>query len=452
MKEAWLKNVFMAGRISINSNKPNRKKKIYDIKVVIVGLGYVGLPLALLARQAGYNVSGVVRSKHKAELINKRISPFEDKKISRELKQFPFFASVDFSITKDADVIIICVPTPVDNHHKPDLEAIVSVSKNIGKNLKIGSLIILESTVNPGTIRDLVIPLIEKESKSIAGRDFYIAHCPERINPGDCVWSVKNISRVVGGFENKSLVKTVEFYKTILTAEVKPMRSIEEAEAVKIVENCFRDINIAFVNELAMSFSLLGIDVVNVIEGASTKPFSFLPHYPGCGVGGHCIPVDPYYMIEYASGKGFTHKFLSLARQINNGMPSYTVNLAVKELENQGKNLKNTTVTVLGISYKKNIDDFRESPSLKIIKMLNKKGINVKTYDPHILGKSTEKNLDEALKNTDAVIVATEHTEFLSLTPERLLKNSIHILIDGRNCLDKSLFIKAGIYYKGIGR
>ncbi len=427
------------------------KMKINN-KIVIVGLGYVGLPLALLAKKNGYNVNGIVRSKHKADLINREICPFEDKNIAQELKQHPFFVTIDFSIIKKADIILICVPTPIDGYHKPDLEPIIAASKNIGSNLKMGSLIILESTVNPGTIRNLVIPLIEKESKLIAGRDFYIAHCPERINPGDVTWSVGNIPRVVGGLENKSLEKAVKFYRSILSANIKPMRSIEEAEAVKIVENCFRDINIAFVNELAMSFSLLGIDVLNVIEGASTKPFSFLPHYPGCGVGGHCIPVDPYYMIEYASGKGFSHRFLSLARQINNGMPLYTVNLVIKELENQGKNLKNTTVTVLGISYKKNIDDFRGSPSFKIIKTLKKRGINVKSYDPHVLDKSTAKNLDEALNNVDAVIIVTDHTEFLTLTPEQLLKNNVNILIDGRNCLNGEQFIKAGIHYKGIGR
>ncbi|RJQ27824.1 nucleotide sugar dehydrogenase [Candidatus Parcubacteria bacterium] len=426
--------------------------KLRSNNIVVVGLGYVGLPLALLAKKNGYNVSGIVRSKYKADLINKKICPFEDKSISRELKQHFISATVDFSIIKDADIVIICVPTPVDGYHKPDLEPIITTSKNIGINLKKGTLIILESTVNPGTIREQVIPLLERESKLIAGKDFYIAHCPERINPGDTTWNVKNISRIVGGFDDKSLERAVRFYKSIISAKIKPMQSIEEAEAVKIVENCFRDINIAFVNELAISFSLLGIDVVNVIEGASTKPFSFLPHYPGCGVGGHCIPVDPYYMIEYASGKGFSHRFLSLARQINNDMPLYTANLAINELENQGKNLKNSTVTVLGISYKKNIDDFRESTSFKIIESLKKRGINVKSYDPHVLDKSTAKNLDEALNNADAIILATDHDEFLTLTPEYLLENNINILIDGRNCFNGEQFIKAGIYYKGIGR
>jgi nucleotide sugar dehydrogenase len=230
------------------------------------------------------------------------------------------------------------------------------------------------------------------------------------------------------------------------------MGSLKEAEAVKIIENSFRDINIAFVNELAMSFSQLGIDVVNVINGAATKPFAFMPHYPGCGVGGHCIPVDPYYLIEYAKHNGFYHNFLALARRINNGMPKFTAELTIKGLNEAGIATKEVKIAVLGLAYKPEIDDCRESPSFEIIKALESYGANVVSYDPFVPNRSTVKSLDKAVKNAKAVVIATAHKVFKELTPEYLAKNGVKIIIDGRNCLSKEKFIKAGIIYKGIGR
>lgn len=436
----------------IKQGKTEMTQKASKETVVIVGLGYVGLPLALLAQRNAYNVVGIVKNPKKADLINKQKCPFKDEKLSKQLKKFPILATTDFSVIKKSKIIVICVPTPIDANHKPDFEPLISSCKNIGKFLQKGSLVILESTVNPGATRDIVIPLLEKQSNLIVGKDFSIAYCPERINPGDASWNVENIPRVMGSLDNKGLDKALKFYRSILSGNVKPMYSIEEAEAVKIVENCFRDINIAFVNELAMSFNLLGIDIMNVIEGASTKPFSFLPHYPGCGVGGHCISVDPYYMIEYANRNGFTHNFLSLARQINNSMPAYTVDLLLRGLKQKGKKVINSTVAVLGIAYKKNIGDFRESPSFEILKLLKEKSIKVKAYDPHIMSKSNTKSLNDVLDGVDAVILATDHDEFLTLNPEKLQKKNIEIIIDGRNCLNKDKFIEAGIYYKGIGR
>lgn len=437
----------------IKQGKEKMTQKVFKKKtIVIVGLGYVGLPLALLAQRKGYDVVGIVKNPKKAELINKKNCPFKDEKLSKQLRKFPILATTDFSVIKKSKIIVICVPTPIDVNHKPDFEPLISSCKNIGKFLQNGSLVILESTVNPGTTHDIVISLLEKQSNLIAGKDFSIAYCPERINPGDSSWNVENIPRVVGSLDNKGLDKTLKFYRSILSGNVKPMHSMEEAEAVKIVENCFRDINIAFVNELAMSFDLLGIDIMNVIEGASTKPFSFLPHFPGCGVGGHCISVDPYYMIEYASRNGFTHNFLSLARKINNSMPAYTVGLLLRGLEQKGKKVINSTVALLGIAYKKNIGDYRESPSFEILKLLKEKGMKVKVYDPHVMSKSNTTSLNDVLDRVDAVILATDHAEFLTLDPEKLQKKNIEIIIDGRNCLNKDEFIEAGIYYKGIGR
>ena len=418
--------------------------------MVVVGLGYVGLPLALLAKKKGYKVVGIVKNPKKAELINRGIVPFKDPELEKILKKFPLTATVDFKVVSEADIVIICVPTPIDDKSFPNYEPIILSSLNVGKYLKKGALVVLESTVNPGATETVMIPILELTSHGTAGVDFFVSHCPERINPGDPAWNVENIPRVVGSINKIGLDRTVEFYRSILKGEIKPMNSIKEAEAVKIVENCFRDINIAFVNELAMSFSKLGIDVMNVLDGASTKPFAFLKHLPGCGVGGHCIPVDPYYLIEYAGKKGFDHTFLALARKINNSMPRFTIDLLLSALEKIGLAKKKAQVAVLGLAYKGNIDDIRESPALEIIKYLDEEGITYDTYDPYVQKKSTSKSLEKALQKKDAVIITTNHAEFLKIKPQTLLDNKIRIIIDGRNCLDKDVFTKAGISYYGI--
>ncbi|MDP1688555.1 MAG: nucleotide sugar dehydrogenase [bacterium] len=298
----------------------------------------------------------------------------------------------------------------------------------------------------------MVIPILEKESGLKAGKDFFVAHCPERINPGDKNWTVENIPRVVGGLEEKSLGMAYEFYSSIITGQIKKMGSLKEAEAVKVVENSFRDINIAFVNELAMSFSKLGIDVVNVINGAATKPFAFMAHYPGVGVGGHCIPVDPYYLIDYAKQNGFEHDFLKLARKINSNMPKFTAERVALGLNEAKIVINGAKIAVLGLAYKSNIDDCRESPAFPLIKALEKYGANVVSYDPFVLNKSTVKSLDEAVKDSVAVVIATCHDQFKNLEPEYFLKNGIKVVVDGRNCLQKEKFIDAGLIYKGVGR
>ena len=420
--------------------------------LAVVGLGYVGLPLVLLAAKKGYKVHGIDIDAQRIEQVKQKISPFKDEIISEELKQIDFNATTDFSVIKECDIVVICVPTPVDENHMPDLGPVEGACRASAPYLKKGTLVILESTVNPGVSEGAVLPILEKESGLKAGVDFYLAHCPERINPGDTKWNVENIPRVVGALEPSGLEKAVAFYRSIITGEVKPMGSLKEAEAVKVVENSFRDINIAFVNELARSFSKLGIDVVNVIDGAATKPFAFMPHYPGCGVGGHCIPVDPYYLIEYARENGFDHEFLTLARRINNDMPEFTVELAAKTLKAQNKLLAGTRVAVLGIAYKADIGDSRESPAFEIIHALEKENASVVAYDPFVPAKSTVKTLDEALNDTKVVIIATAHSDFKKLTPADFKKFGVEVVVDGRNCLDKEAFQNSGIIYKGIGR
>lgn len=420
--------------------------------IAVIGLGYVGLPLALLATRKGYRVIGIDIQKDKIDLINKGKSPFADELVQENLKNTLFEATADFSRVRDASIIVICVPTPVFKNHLPNLEPVESACRSIGAHLKPGQLVILESTVNPGVSENSVLPILEETSGLTAGKDFFLAHCPERINPGDKKWNVSNIPRVVGSLEEKGLSRAVEFYSSIIDADVRPMKSLKEAESVKIIENSFRDINLAFVNEVAMFFSRIGVDVMNVINGAATKPFSFLAHYPGCGVGGHCIPVDPYYLIEYAKQNGFKHNFLSLARKINNSMPLFTVDKVVEGLKELGMAINGTKVAVLGLAYKANIDDCRESPSFHIVEHLKNYGAKVITYDPFVPHKSDASTLDEALSGAKAMVVATAHSEFESLSPERVARHGVRVVVDGRNCLSKEEYVGRGLIYQGIGR
>lgn len=430
----------------------NTKKRELQETVAVVGLGYVGLPLAVRAREKGYIVIGFDTDAKKNALINDGKSPIEDQYLEKQLPQFHFEATTDPRAITSADIVLVCVPTPVDDLHNPDLGPVVSAMTTVAKHLKPGALVVLESTVNPGVSEETVAPIFEQAGHAL-GSDVFLAHCPERINPGDEKWNVTNIPRVVGAFEELGLKRALQFYRSIVDGEIRPMKSIREAEAVKVVENSFRDINIAFVNELALSFDKLDIDVKDVIEGAATKPFSFLAHFPSCGVGGHCIPVDPYYLIERAKRAGFDHKFLKRAREINNYMPIYTVELLQDALNMVKLPMNGTRVGVLGLSYKANIDDVRESPSFKIIEALKEHRAIVETFDPHVLGMSSKKTLNDLLASCDALVLATNHREFLTmLTPELLMQYNIQVIIDGKNALDKDAFRSSRIVYKGIGR
>lgn len=424
------------------------------MKVVsIFGLGYVGLPMMCLAATKGYNVIGVDINKEIVDLTNQGICHIKDDSLQRELIEVhdKIAATTDgTTATKKSDIIIICVPTPVDSNNYPNIEPVRSVAKTISKGLKKEQLIILESTVYSGTTEEIVKPILE-ESGLNAEEDFYLAYCPERIDPGNREWDVKTLPRVIGALSKEGLKRAVEFYNSILDSEIYELSSIKAVEATKIVENIFRDVNIALVNELAKSFDKLGIDTIEVIKGASTKPFAFLPHYPGCGVGGHCIPVDPYYMIEKSRKEGFNPKFLILAREINNSMPGYTIKKVIEGLNEIGKSVKGTKVAVLGLAYKGNIDDTRKSPAYEIIRGLQDLGAHLTIYDPYVLEQSTVQNINDALKN-ECLVLVTNHDEFKSLTIKKLKQSGVKVIIDGRNLLNKNEVIGEGIIYKGIGR
>ncbi len=432
------------------SSSKTKSERVTD--VAIVGLGYVGLPLAILSASRGYNVIGFDIDEVKIAQLEKREANFlstEESAIFRSARMLSITSN-----EKDLDnaqAYIVCVPTPVHENHEPDLTPLISASTIVGRHIKPGDLIVIESTVNPGVCEKVSLPILEKVS-GLSRNEFFFAHCPERINPGDSRWNVRTIPRVIGGMNPESLEKSLELYRTLIDGEIRPMGTIKEAEAVKMVENSFRDINIAFVNELAMAFDKAGIDIVNVINGAATKPFAFMPHYPGCGVGGHCIPVDPYYLIRYGIENGFDHKFLATARRINNSMPFYAVKLLSDALIEDNQTLRSSTIALLGLAYKRDVPDTRESPALVIRDALRKNGATVRTFDPYAAGASDVKTLEEALRGADAVIIATDHTLFKTLTPKNFEDAGISIVIDGRNCLSKNAFKDSRVTYRGIGR
>jgi len=418
--------------------------------LVVIGLGYVGLPVAVLAKSKGWQVTGVDIDQSKVDQINHGVSPLEDPALSAAFAKHPITATTDPSVVSDADVIVVAVPTPVTDDKLPDLTPLTGAISSIAPHLKKNQLLSIESTINPGVMDEVIVPLLQTQSDV---SDFFLVHCPERINPGDTTWTIENIPRVIGGYSPQASQAGKEFYDSILSAEVKVMDSVTEAEAVKIFENTFRDINIAYVNEMAKSFDKLGIDITNVIAGAATKPFGFLAHYPGNGVGGHCISVDPYYMIERARQVGFTHQFLKLARAINDSMPQYTVDLLEHGLNQLGIKAQDARIALLGLAYKKDIDDTRESPAHAIRNILKNKAYTHTVFDPYIMKSSNVKSLAAALDGSNVVILATNHTQFTdTLTPEYLKQANIQLVIDSKNALSKQQITQAGITYYGIGR
>ncbi len=420
------------------------------MKVTIIGLGYVGLPLASLS-SLKHEVIGFDIDEKKNSFLNNKICPINDIYTKTVFSSSNFKATSNPDIIKDSQVIVICVPTPIDTHYLPNLEPLKGAAKIIAKNLKAGQLIIIESTIYPGTTQEIVIPILE-ESGLKAGFDFGIAYCPERIDPGNEKWTLANIPRVLGALRKEDALKAEEFYASFIDAPITTLNSIKSAEAVKILENTFRDINIAFINEMAKSFDNLGIDLIEVIKGATTKPFGFMPFHPGPGVGGHCIPVDPYYLIERAKMSGFTHHFLDWARKINLSMPSYVVDVVQEELNLLGAPLRGAKIGVLGCAYKKNIDDFRESPALKIIELLKRKKADIIIYDPYIPQLSTAESLKTILSRSDIILLLTEHSEFTQIAPQTFKENNIKLIVDTRNCLDQEKIKSYAIDYRGIGR
>jgi len=422
-------------------------------KVVVIWMWYVWFPLACaIAKSKKYNISWFEIDTSKIEKVNNKLSPIDDEMAEKDILENSFLATNDTSILKDANFMLVCVPTPIYDDFSPNLWPIRWACETISQNLSKGQNIIIESTINPWVCDEVVIPILEKSGLKV-WVDFEVAHCPERINPGDKKWNVYNIARNVWASTPKWTKKIADFYRNFINAEINEMRDIRHTEATKIIENTFRDINIAYVNELAKSFDALDLDIVEVINWAKNKPFAFMPHYPSCWVGGHCIPVDPYYLIERAKQAWFDHKFLTMARETNNSMPEYTIEKLIFALNKIWKSLKWTKVALLWLSYKKDIADLRESPALELKKLLEKYEAEIDIFEPYNLDLSGSKNLEESLEKNEIVLIATNHSVFeKSLTKEILEKNSIKIVIDWKNCLDRYQFDDSKVEYIWIGR
>ncbi len=421
-------------------------------KISVIGLGYVGLPtLVAIAKSEKFEAVGLDVDKNKIKQINDGNCPIDDDIVAEYLKFHSLHVSTDPKIIKDSDVFIICVPTPIYDDYLPNYEYVLAASSTVAKYITKGSHVVLESTVNPGTSEELVVPLLNKEARLTAGKDFNVTHCPERINPGDNKWTIYNINRNIGSIDQKLNHEIAEIYRQFLPEiEVNEVSELKIAESTKILENTYRDVNIALVNEIAKSFDVLGIDLKETIDASANKPFGYMPHWPGCGVGGHCIAVDPYFLIDRAARSGFNHEFLKLARDINNSMPEYTVRKLILTLNKLGMPVRGTKVGLLGLTYKPDVADTRESPAFQILWRLEKLYADVTTYDPYV--KSDTDNLEEIVSSSTALVIATNH-DVIEANLLKLLKDSkVKIVIDGRNCLDKNLVKELGIEYKGIGR
>ena len=379
--------------------------------IAVVGLGYIGLPLALAASNSGYRVTGIDIDQFKIDQINKGISPIEDvsdAQLIQALKNLNFISSSDFQLIQKCEVIIICVPTPLTKNRKPDLSFVQNAIKYISPNLKKDSLIILESTVAPGTTRNLLPALIEKYSK-FSINDLYLAYSSERVDPLNKNWNLRNTPKIVAGLDSISREKARDFY-TRFVDKVIEAESLESAELAKLLENSFRLINISFINEFSMYCLEKGIDVKEVISLASSKPYGFMPFYPSIGVGGHCIPVDPLYLVDSAREIGVPTRFLDLANQINLEMPGYFVSQAVAIL----KDLIGKKILVVGVSYKPNVADVRESPVEALMASLKQKSAHVFWHDDLVKEWNGEKSVALS-SNFDLAIIATPH-DYLDLT------------------------------------
>ncbi|HEV7327352.1 MAG TPA: nucleotide sugar dehydrogenase [Bosea sp. (in: a-proteobacteria)] len=403
-------------------------ERVNDRSLVIgvIGLGYVGIPLALAALRQGIKVIGFDIDQKRVDALNAgrvAIKHIPMDLVAEGAASGRFVATTDFDRLSEPDALLIAVPTPLTKYREPDLSFVVRTTEAIGKRLRKGQLVVLESTTYPGTTEEIMRPILEKASALKSGEDFFLAFSPEREDPGNPDFGTSTIPKIVGGDGAAALAMSLALYGALVVKAV-PVSSTATAEAVKLTENIFRAVNIALVNELKTVYAAMGIDVWEVIDAAKTKPFGFMPFYPGPGLGGHCIPIDPFYLTWKAREYDVTTRFIELAGEINTRMPYQVVDQLAALLDSKGrKNLSDATILILGIAYKKNIDDMRESPSLKLIELIEKRGAKVEFHDPLIpVITSTREHaeltgrksitLDEAaLARFDAVLIATDHDD-----------------------------------------
>jgi len=383
----------------------------------VIGLGYVGLPLVVESCNSGLKVFGYDNNSDKVEKLQNGSSPIED--VSDEMLKKALQNNLTISASpdelKDCEHIVISVPTPLTDY-QPDLSYVKAAARTIAENISKDQIIILESTTYPGTTEEVLIPEIESLSELKAGKDYYVGYSPERIDPGNEIWNFKNTPKVISGIDDNSIKKIKKFYEKIID-EVVEVSGTKEAEMVKLLENTYRHVNIAFINELAILCNMLDIDIWEVVEAAKTKPFGFESFRPGPGVGGHCIPIDPNYLSFKTRQIGQPVRFVELAQEINNTMPSYIVSRILEKMNSLQKPMKNSSILILGVAYKKDISDTRESPSIDIIENLVSKGVNVSFYDPFVesLDLNVSVNKEEDINNFgnyDLILFHTSHSEF----------------------------------------
>ncbi len=410
-------------------------------KVGVIGLGYVGLPLIDAYVQAGYSAIGFDVDQAKADSLNQGqsyIAHIKPATIQSWRSQNRFEATTDMHRLDEADVILICVPTPLSESRDPDLTYVEKTAEAIARRLRVGQMVILESTTYPGTTKDVLLPILN-QSGLVVGKDFFLAYSPEREDPGNPQFTAGTIPKVVGGIEPHSLKLATKFYEKAIT-QVVPVNSCEVAEACKILENTYRSVNIAMVNELKTLFHKIGIDIWEVIDAAKTKPFGFQAFYPGPGLGGHCIPIDPFYLSWVARKHELPTKFIELAGEINTSMPLYVVHRVAEALNHTSKPIKGSKIGIFGIAYKKDVDDPRESPSFKLMELLSESGAVLSYCDPHIpkLPKmrhfdvpalQSEDQTPEYLASLDCVLIATDHTAF----DWELIVKHAPLIVDTRN-------------------
>jgi len=414
-----------------------------EATVGIVGLGYVGLPLALTAAANGSQVLGFDIDPHKVEMLNNGesyIKHIERSDVAEFVKKGLFSATADFSRLPEVDAIILAVPTPLTRHREPDLSYVTSTTETVAKHLRTGQLVVLESTTYPGTTRDVMQPVLERTGLK-SGRDFFLAYSPEREDPGNPNFATPDIPKVVGGQGEDALRVATALYNMVVRKTV-TVSSLETAEAVKLTENIFRSVNIALVNELKVVFEAMGIDVWEVIEAAKTKPFGYMPFYPGPGLGGHCIPIDPFYLTWKAREYGIATKFIELAGEVNTSMPLRVVERVAEALSEQASRaMRGARVLIVGLAYKKNVDDVRESPAFRVIELLVKRGARVAFFDPFLeAAPSTREHPEleadcltrisaDTLGEFDAAVIITDH----DAVDYELLGRASKLIIDTRN-------------------
>ncbi|HEX7621784.1 MAG TPA: nucleotide sugar dehydrogenase [Anaerolineales bacterium] len=420
-----------------------KQLKDKSTRIAILGMGYVGLPLAVVFAEAGFNVTGVDPDKRKSDLLVKGTSYIPDittKRLAPLVKSGHLKASTDFSVLKECDAVSICVPTPLRKTGDPDMSFILSATEQLAKYMHKGMVVVLESTTYPGTTREILLPMLGEANGLTVGEDWFLAFSPERVDPGREDFTTLNTPKVVGGITAACTEVTEAWYSGAIQ-HIHAVSSAEAAEMAKLLENTFRMVNIGMVNELAIMCERMGVDVWEVIDAAATKPFGFMKFTPGPGLGGHCIPIDPLYLSWKMKAYQYTARFIELASEINTNMPRYVVTRILEALNERGRTLKGAHCLILGVAYKPDIDDIRESPALDVIGLLQKKGALVEYHDPYIPVLKTHEgaemgsvpDLMAAVQAADVVVAVTNHKDY----DYKAILKAAKFIFDSRNALGK---------------